>query len=158
MKQLKKLNNFGMSNRHQARILTLQILSNLDFNHSFFNKDPNLEEVTQSVLKNFAPLNFDEQDFVLNLVKGTTEKISEIDEQIKKFAPTWPIEKIAIIDKNILRLGIFELLFLAETPPKVIINEAIEIAKAFGSSNSPKFINGVLGAIYEEVKKTKAQS
>ena len=142
-----------MSNRRQARTFALQILSNWDFNRSNLNKEADLEKITDSVIKNFASHNFNEKDFILNLIKKSIEKLSEIDKNIEKFAPQWPIEKMTVIDRNILRLGIFELLFSSETPPKVVINEAIEIAKTFGSSNSPKFINGVLGAIYEEIKK-----
>jgi len=142
-----------MSNRRQARAFALQILSTWDFNRSNFNKETNLEKITDSVIKNFASNNFNERDFILDLVKKSIEKLSEIDKNIEKFAPQWPLEKMTVVDRNILRLGIFELLFSCQTPPKVVINEAIEIAKTFGSSNSPKFINGVLGAIYEEIKK-----
>ena len=142
-----------MSNRRQARTFALQILSNWDFNRSNFNKETDLEKITDSVIKNFASNNFNERDFILDLVKKSIEKLSEIDKNIEKFAPQWPLEKMTVVDRNILRLGIFELLFSCQTPPKVVINEAIEIAKTFGSSNSPKFINGVLGAIYEEIKK-----
>ncbi len=142
-----------MSNRRQARAFALQILSTWDFNRSNFNKEADLEKITDSVIKNFASNNFNERDFILDLVKKSIEKLSEIDKNIEKFAPQWPLEKMTVVDRNILRLGIFELLFSCQTPPKVVINEAIEIAKTFGSSNSPKFINGVLGAIYEEIKK-----
>jgi len=147
-----------MSNRRQARAFALQILSNWDFNRSNFNKEADLEKITESVIKNFASHNFNEKDFILNLIKKSIEKLSEIDKNIEKFAPQWPIEKMTVIDRNILRLGIFELLFSCQTPPKVVINEAIEIAKTFGSSNSPKFVNGVLGAIYEEIKKEKSET
>ena len=142
-----------MSNRRQARAFALQILSTWDFNRSNFNKEADLEKITDSVIKNFASNNFNERDFILDLVRKSIEKLSEIDKNIEKFAPQWPLEKMTVVDRNILRLGIFELLFSCQTPPKVVINEAIEIAKTFGSSNSPKFINGVLGAIYEEIKK-----
>jgi len=145
-----------MSSRHQARTYALQILCAFDFNRSFLNKEADLEKISESIFKNFAPVNdFKEKEFVLKLVKGVIEKIQEINEKIKKFAPQWPIEKIAVIDRNILRLSIFEFLFSPQVPPKVVINEAIEIAKLFGSSSSSKFINGVLGALYEEIKENK---
>lgn len=80
------------------------------------------------------------------------KKISEIDKIIQDCAPEWPIEQINLIDRNVLRLGIYELLFIKETPPKVTINEAIEVAKTFGGESSKKFINGVLGTIYEKMK------
>ena len=142
-----------MSSRHQARTLALQVLSTWDFNHINFNKEDDLEEIANDIIKDVASHNFKEKSFILDLIKNTIKRLPEIDEKIKKFAPEWPIEKMAVIDRNILRLGIFELLFSSQTPPKVVINEAIETAKTFGSSNSPKFINGVLGAIYEEIKK-----
>lgn len=105
-------------------------------------------------LKEFAP-KFDEDDFVADLVLGVIKNKKEIDKIIKKYAPEWPIEKIIIMDRNVLRLGIYELKFSKgkkdkPVPPRVVINEAIELAKTFGSGSSGKFINGVLGAIYKD--------
>jgi len=95
----------------------------------------------------------DEPDFVWRMVKGVVEHLKEIDAVIEKAAPEWPLAKIAIVDRNILRLGLYELLYADrnEVPPKVAINEAIEIAKNYSGPNSPKFVNGVLGTIYRQM-------
>jgi len=104
-------------------------------------------------LLEFAP-NLKEKEFSRELIKGTVENLSKIDEIISKAAPQWPIEQIANVDRNILRIGVYELLFGDQkaVPPKVAINEAIELGKAFGGENSGRFINGVLGAIFREMQ------
>lgn len=81
------------------------------------------------------------------------EKKSELDQLITKYAPEWPLEQIAVIDKTLLRAAVYELMFTEDAPPKVIINEAVELAKTFGSDNSAKFINGVLGSVFREEPK-----
>ena len=91
--------------------------------------------------------------FAQELVQGVVHNQAEIDETIKKFAPTWPLEQIPMIDRNILRLAIFEVLLNNRVPSKVAINEAVELAKTFGSNNSAKFVNGVLGAIYAQTNR-----
>jgi transcription antitermination protein NusB len=103
-------------------------------------------------LKEFAP-GLEDDHFVFSLIEEILEKRAAIDEIIEKAAPDWPIEKISVVDRNILRIGLTELLFgdRAQVPPKVAINEAIELAKTFGGENSGKFINGVLGAVYKEI-------
>ncbi|MEM4261277.1 MAG: transcription antitermination factor NusB, partial [Candidatus Woesearchaeota archaeon] len=90
----------------------------------------------------------EDKKFAFELIKGTINHNKEIDELIKIAAPEWPISQIAAIDRTVLRMGVFELLYIKEIPPKVAINEAIELAKAFGGENSGKFVNGVLGTIY----------
>jgi len=102
-------------------------------------------------LKEFAP-GFSDEGFAKHLVEGVLKNINEIDELIKKYATEWPLEQITIIDRNILRLGIFELKFDPDIPSKVAINEAIEVAKTYGGESSGKFVNGVLGAIYKEIE------
>lgn len=92
----------------------------------------------------------DDKDFVKVLVKGVRENVEAIDGIIGPAAPEWPVDQIAKIDKIILRIGVYELLLQKEVPPKVVINEAVELAKSFGGENSSKFINGVLGTIYRE--------
>lgn len=99
--------------------------------------------------KEFAP-NFDDGGFITTLVHGVIANIAEIDKNIQTFAPEWPIEQITLVDRNILRIGIYELLLDQEIPAKVAINEAIELAKNFGGPSSGKFINGVLGAIHKK--------
>ncbi len=103
-------------------------------------------------LAEFAP-GLEDASFTRVLIEGTITHRSVIDQLIGKCAPEWPIDQITAIDRNILRLGIFELLYgnYDEVPPKVAINEAIELAKTFGSDSSPRFINGVLGTIYREM-------
>ena len=156
-----------MSQRRLARTMTLQVLSEWDFNKSILSKDIDIQEAIQRSLKEFSSLpallrntkqagsNFQEKLFFKQLVQNILKNIKKIDSFIIQYAPQWPIKKITLIDRNILRIGVFELLISVQTPPKVIINEAIEIAKLFGSETSGKFINGVLGAIYEKMKKNE---
>ncbi|MFA5999743.1 MAG: transcription antitermination factor NusB [Candidatus Paceibacterota bacterium] len=138
-----------MANRHLSRSIVLQTLFEWDFKNS---KDFNLKESVARNLKAFAP-GLEDDKFVFLLVEEIMKKKSVIDEIIEKAAPDWPIDKISIVDRNILRIGLTELLFgdRKEVPPKVAINEAIELAKTFGGENSGKFINGVLGAVYKEI-------
>ena len=85
--------------------------------------------------------------FTRELVNGVLKNKEEIDKHIQRFAPAWPIEQLPAVDRNILRLAIFEILLDNRVPVKVAINEAVELAKTFGSDNSPKFVNGVLGSV-----------
>jgi len=139
-----------MSNRHLARTIAMQVLFLWDFNG---RQEKDLSPIISEVLSNFAP-KFDDEDFARNLVKGVLNNIEAIDIYIAKYATEWPLDQITIVDRNILRIGVYELIFDEEIPAKVAINEAIEIAKAFGSESSGKFVNGVLGAIYNDMKKT----
>lgn len=136
-----------MSNRHLARSIAMQSLYQWDFNGQF---QKGLDDIVIFNLKEFAP-DFDDKGFTLDLVKGVIEKKEKIDQMIEKYAPEWPIAQITLVDRNILRLGIYELKFVEEIPSKVAINEAIELAKSFGGNASGKFVNGVLGAIYKEM-------
>jgi len=95
-----------------------------------------------------------DESFVNFLIAGVINKSSSIDNEIVKSAPEWPIEQISLIDKSILRIAIFELLYSVNVPPKVAINEAVELSKQFGGENSSKFINGVLGTVYDNNEKT----
>ncbi|MEI6288418.1 MAG: transcription antitermination factor NusB [bacterium] len=135
-----------MSNRHLARTIVVQALYQWDFNGK--NEDP--LSIIASDKQMFAP-EFDDGGFIPHLIKGVMENIRDIDKLIIKFAPEWPLEQITLTDRNILRLGIFELRFDNSMPAKVAINEAIELAKTFGGESSGKFVNGVLGAIYKEM-------
>lgn len=142
-----------MPQRHLARTLALQTLAEWDFNKSMLKIELDVEEIIERNLKQTAPSNFEGKDFSKELVKGVIKNLSEIDGYIKKYAPQWPLEQITLVDRNIIRLGVLELIFLKQAPPKVAINEAIEVAKTFGGRTSGKFVNGVLGAIYEDIKK-----
>ena len=93
---------------------------------------------------------FDENEFAMTIVDGVIKHQEDIDETITKFAPDWPLAKITTVDRNVLRIGTFELTFNHDIPSKVAINEAIELAKTFGGESSGKFVNGVLGAIYRD--------
>jgi transcription antitermination protein NusB len=137
-----------MSNRHLARTLAMQSLFLWDFHGK---AEKNLKEITRGVFKNFAP-EFDDQGFVENLISGVMTNLPEIDKHITKYATEWPLDQITIVDRNILRIGVYELVFNADIPAKVAINEAIEIAKTFGSESSGKFVNGVLGAIFRDME------
>lgn len=135
-----------MSNRHLARTIAVQTLYQWDFNQ----KQDDVYKILEQNKQMFAP-EFDDSGFCQYLIKGVVDRQKEIDELIVKFAPEWPLEQITILDRNILRLGIFELKFDEKIPAKVAINEAIELAKTFGGDSAGKFINGVLGAIYKEI-------
>ncbi|NLZ74576.1 transcription antitermination factor NusB [Candidatus Falkowbacteria bacterium] len=134
-----------MSNRHLARTIALQTLFAWDFNGK---KDSDLKRLTEENFSNFAP-NFDDGGFVRDLVTGIRDNYQKIDNYIIKYATEWPLDQITTVDRNILRLGIYELLYTT-VPPRVAINEAIEMAKSFGGDTSGKFINGVLGALYND--------
>lgn len=138
-----------MSNRHLSRTITMQALYEWDFNHS---QNKEITDILKHNLREFAP-DFDDNGFAENLIKGVIKHLPEINQYIKKYAPEWPIEQITIVDRNVLRIGIYELKFAGDIPPKVAINEAIELAKTFGGESSGKFINGVLGSIYKEMQK-----
>jgi len=140
-----------MSNRHLARTVAMQSLYEWDFNGK---KQGELSLITQKNLTNLAP-GLAELDFVVKLVQGVEKKISEIDNAIQGYAPEWPLDQITTVDRNVLRIGIYELTLDASIPPKVAINEAIELAKSFGGSSSGKFVNGVLGSIYNDMVEQK---
>ncbi len=137
-----------MATRHLARTIILQSLYEWDF----YNKKIDLIKVVDRNLNEFGP-GIDEPEFAWKIVKGVVEHMKEIDQVISKYAPEWPLEQVAIIDRNILRIGLFELLHADknEVPSKVAINEAIELAKNYGGQNSSRFINGVLGTVYKEM-------
>lgn len=139
----------NMANRHLQRSIAMQSLFEWDFKGK---EDSKMEEIVERNIEEFAP-GISESDFVGRLAKGTIEHRKEIDPIIEKCAPEWPLEQVTVVDRNILRLGIFELMYgnYDEVPPKVAINEAIELAKTFGGESSARFVNGVLGTIYREL-------
>ena len=138
-----------MSNRHLARSIAMQALFEWDFRGQ--SGDP-LADIISRDLQEFGP-GLDENEFAKTIVEDVVKNLKDIDEIIVKYAPQWPIEQITIIDRNILRIGIYELKFNnGEVPPKVAINEAIELAKNFGGPSSGRFVNGVLGAIYKDMQ------
>lgn len=136
-----------MSNRHLLRSIAMQSLFQWDF---MGQPSAILPALIQQNVEEFA-LGTKDSEFALELVDGVIKHQDEIDSLIQKFAPQWPLDQITIIDRNILRLGIFELHFSETIPAKVAINEAIELAKNFGGQASGRFVNGVLGAMYKEM-------
>lgn len=136
-----------MSTRHLARTVVLQTL----FQWDFLAKDGSLAALVQQNLHELAP-GIEDEGFAERLSQGLAKHLSEIDVFIQRLAPEWPLDQITTVDRNILRIGVFELKFGREIPPKVAINEAIELAKTFGSDSSGKFVNGVLGSLYKELQ------
>lgn len=145
-----------MSRRHLSRSIILQSLYEWDF----YNKKGDLIKIIERNLVEFGPGLEEESEFIWRLVHGIVTHLAEIDVTITRVAPEWPLEKIAIIDRNILRIGLYELTYADpnEVPPKVAINESIELAKNYGGPNSGRFINGVLGTVYKEFKEKQAES
>jgi N utilization substance protein B len=141
-----------MATRHLIRTVILQSLYEWDFYHQ--KKDLTL--ILERNLAEFAP-GIDEPEFAWKILKRLVDHRKEIDAIITKAAPEWPLDKIAPLDRNILRIGLVELLYAdpSEVPPKVAINEAIEMAKNYGGPNSSRFINGVLGTVYREIKSSE---
>ena len=118
----------------------------------FCGKEKDLRKIVEKNIKEFGP-GLEDESFIWQLITGIVKKLKQIDKIIEKAAPEWPIEQITIIDRNVLRIGLYELLYAKkeEVPPKVAINEAIELAKSFSGESSGKFINGVLGTVYKEI-------
>lgn len=138
-----------MANRHLQRSVAMQSLFEWDFQ----GKDSAVAEmIVDRNITEFAP-GLDEYSFARTLVQDTVKNRPVIDKLIEKCAPEWPLDQVTVVDRNILRLGICELMYgnYDEVPPKVAINEAIELAKTFGGDSSARFVNGVLGTIYREM-------
>lgn len=136
------------SNRHLGRIVALQTLYEYEFRKQSADESADVDEILNRNLTRYDSA-IDDKDFVGSIVKGVLKYQTDLDAKLQPMAPEWPIDQIARIDRNILRIGLYELLHQAKiVPPKVAINEAVELAKAFGSDNSSKFINGVLGTAY----------
>ena len=140
-----------MASRHLCRLVALQTLYELDF----LGFDKINEAIIRQTMGRNAHANgldaAEKKEFASALVKGIINHLAVINDYLKKYAAQWPLEQITLIDRNVLRLGIYEMLLAKETPPKVAIDEAIEVAKVFGGDSSSKFVNGVLGAIYDQL-------
>lgn len=143
-----------MSNRHLARTIAMQTLFSWDFNGK---QEKDLNNLIEQNFRQFAP-KFNDHGFVKAIINGVIINLAEIDKYITKYATEWPLDQITIVDRNILRIGVYELVFDKDIPAKVAINEAIEVAKTFGGESSGKFVNGVLGAIYKDVAPTLAKA
>lgn len=134
--------------RHKAREVALQALYEIDsVGHT------SEEALTHILFRIEVPE--DVSVFAHELVSGVIQYRDQLDQNIRDFAPAWPLDQISIVDRNILRLAIFEILHDNKIPVKVAINEAVELAKTFGSNNSSRFINGVLGSVSNLVANKK---
>ncbi|MBI2007710.1 transcription antitermination factor NusB [Candidatus Saccharibacteria bacterium] len=145
------------ANRHLGRIVALQTLYEEDFRRELDDKTFSLSNVLNRNVKRYEET-VDDTKFIELLVKGVDAKQKAIDDVIRPVAPEWPIEQIARMDRVILRIGVYELMFEDGVPPKVAINEAVELAKAFGGENSSKFINGVLGTVLRDIESKNKKS
>ena len=140
-----------MSNRHLARSIVMQSLYQWDFRNQIKEQVP---VILRDNLKEFGVgLDDDNKLFVDKTFTNIIKKLPEIDKKIKEYSPDWTLEKMGSIDRNVLRIGVYELYFNKEIPDKVAINEAIEMAKSFGGISSGKFVNGILGAMYKDIEK-----
>ena len=131
--------------RRKARALALQVLYEADVTDHPIH-------ASLDWLKEEAEAPEASSSYAMELMEGVNHQRDEIDEFIYRFAPTWPVKQLAVVDRNILRLALFEIHFAREVPGKVAINEAVELAKAFGSESSARFVNGVLGSVMEEIE------
>jgi len=137
------------ANRHLGRIIALQTLYEQDFRRECQDKSLDLQQVLARNISRYQAM-VDDRAFIEDLVSGVDAKQAEIDAVLQPIASKWPIDQIARMDRIVLRLGVYELIHGQGVPPKVVINEAVELAKAFGGENSSKFINGALGAVFRE--------
>ncbi len=142
------------ANRHLGRIVALQTLYEEDFRTEVNDPSVDLEEILERNIGRYSDT-IEDKAFIQELVRGIKQRQAALDDAIRPVAPEWPIEQIARMDRVILRIGVYELLFEKGVPPKVAINEAVELAKGFGGDNSSKFINGVLGTILRNKEESK---
>ena len=138
------------SNRHLGRIVVLQTLYEFDFRKESKDPDVAIDAILERNIGRYSET-IEDKDFIKELTLGTHKDSDKLDATIQPIAPEWPIEQIARIDRNILRMSLWELQNSKDVPPKVVINEAVELAKSFGSDNSSKFVNGVLGTAFRNM-------
>jgi N utilization substance protein B len=139
-----------MGKRHRARELALQVLFQMEFNPG------GPEESFDRVCKCFSPAK-DIRSFSRQLVQGVVENRDEIDRMISRSSKNWRLDRMSRVDRNILRVAVFEVMFMKDIPPKVSIDEAVELGKRFGTDESGAFINGVLDRIYSDLSPTKEE-
>ena len=137
------------SNRHLGRIIALQTLYEEEFRLECGDAFFDASEVLERNIKRYDQM-IDDRAFIQRLVDGVRAHLDELDAILQPIAPEWPLSQIARMDRVVLRMGAYELLYGEDVPPKVVINEAVELAKAFGGENSSKFINGVLGTVLKQ--------
>ena len=134
-----------MRKRSLARDWALKVLYQVDI----IGATRPVDVILQQFFENEEEKDPEVQDFCRQVVLGTREHLVEIDGMISQYATNWQLKRMAVIDKNILRLGVFELKYIPEIPPKVTINEAVELAKKFGDLESSRFVNGILDKIFK---------
>lgn len=139
------------SNRHLGRIVALQTLYELDFRREAGDDSFDLGLVLKRNVARYEST-VDDVFFIEELVKGVAQHETDLDDELRPLAPEWPLEQIARMDRVVLRMGLYELRYGKDVPQKVVINEAVELAKAFGGDNSSKFINGVLGTALKNIE------
>lgn len=137
------------SNRHLGRIIALQTLYEQDFRQECEDTDFRLDDVLKRNINRYHDM-VEDRDFIQKTVHGVNAKRDELNAILQPIAPEWPISQIARMDRIVLQMGAYELLHNQDIPPKVVINEAVELAKAFGGENSSKFVNGVLGTVLKQ--------
>ena len=145
------------SSRHLSRIIVLQIIYEYKLRLSCKDHQVNVNEIIDRYFKLYNR-NQSNQDFIKRMIKGVLENENEIDNILQPVASSWPLEQIPRLDHHILQMGVFELKYSEDVPAKVAINEAIELSKKFGGNKSSKFINGVLGTIYNQLFESKPDS
>lgn len=137
------------SNRHLGRIIALQTLYEQEFRIDADDKNFDIQEVLARNIARYSDM-VDDTEFIKRLVEGVTKQQAQLDAKLQPVAPEWPIDQIARMDRIVLRIGLYELEHEKDVPPKVVINEAVELAKGFGGENSSKFVNGVLGTLLRQ--------
>ena len=145
------------SNRHLGRIIALQTLYEQDLRTEVGDENLDLTEITERNIQRYSEM-VDDVEFIRMLVNGVDLNAASLDAQLQPVAPDWPISQIARMDRLVLRIGLYELQNDADVPPKVVINEAVELAKSFGGDNSSKFINGVLGTLLKQIETSKVKT
>lgn len=139
------------ANRHLGRIIALQTLYEQDFRQECGDQKFDLAKVLERNIERYHEM-VDDREFIKLLVNGVSQFADKLDELLQPLAPEWPLSQIARMDRIVLRIGAYELVYGKDIPPKVVINEAVELAKAFGGDNSSKFINGVLGSLLKNIE------
>lgn len=139
------------SNRHLGRIIALQTIYEEEFRRQADDQNLNIDDILERNIARYEEM-VEDKEFIRQLVIGVLDKQQILDEKLQPVASERPIDQIARMDRNILRIGLYELLFDKNVPPKVVINEAVELAKSFGSDNSSKFVNGVLGTCLQQIE------
>lgn len=146
------------SNRHLGRIIALQTLYEQEMRQDAEDENFDISKVLERNIARYQKM-LDDVDFIRQLTLGVTKQAADLDARLQPVAPEWPIDQIARMDRLVLRIGLYELENEADVPPKVVINEAVELAKAFGGDNSSKFVNGVLGTLLrDQAKPPKVKS